>query len=107
MDKPAAGNLQYFIHCDTDTAQHLAGSLQGAAHANMAVTQHLSTSPNCDPKTLISAGLECLIASLEEGRACHERAGSILSTAAEAPTAPEHSSVCLVLGCDLLKALAQ
>lgn len=47
----ADGNVQYFIHCDTDTVQHLAGSLQAAAHANMAVTQHHSTSHNYDPNT--------------------------------------------------------
>lgn len=105
MDKPAAGNIQYFIHCDTDTVQHLAGLLQATAHANMVITQHLLTSYNYDPKTLISAnvktGLECLIASLREGRACHERAGSTLSTAAEALTAPGHC-VCPTLCSALL-----
>lgn len=49
MDKPATGNVQYFIHCDTDTVQYLASSLQAAAHANMAVTQDHSTSHNYDP----------------------------------------------------------
>lgn len=58
MDKPAAGNVQYFIHCDTDTALHLAGSLQATAHANMFIAQHLSTSHNEDPKTLIPANVK-------------------------------------------------
>lgn len=39
MDEPAAGNVQYFIHCDTDTVQRLAGSLQ---HGYRSAPFHLS-----------------------------------------------------------------
>lgn len=50
MDLPAGGNIQYFIHLDTDTVQSRARSLQVATHANTVVTQHHSIFRSYDPQ---------------------------------------------------------
>ena len=64
------------------------------------------TTPNLVFLLTLKQGLNVLIATLGERRACHGNAGSILgSTVAEASSTPEHSKV-VPPRCDLFKASA-